>query len=88
LLSSQGVLKELHGGAQCFVIFTHLEVEGGKMESAIPVVQEFEDVFPEEVPGLPPHRDVEFSINLVLGTGSVSMAPYRMAPVKLVELKK
>ena len=88
LLSSQGVLKELRGGAQCFVIFTHLEVEGGRMESAIPVVQEFEDAFPEEVPGLPFHREVEFSIDLVSGTGPVSMAPYRMAPAELVELKK
>ena len=38
LLSSQGVLKELQGGAQCFVIFTHLEVEGGQMKSVIPMV--------------------------------------------------
>ncbi|XP_027927548.1 uncharacterized protein LOC114184438 [Vigna unguiculata] len=37
---------------------------------------------------LPPSREVEFSIDLVLGTGPVSMAPYRMAPAKLVELKK
>jgi len=88
LLSSQGVLKELRGGAQCFVIFTHLEVERGKMESAKPVVQEFGDVFLEEVSGLPPHREVEFSIDLVMGTGPVSMTPYRMAPAELVELKK
>ena len=58
------------------------------MESAIPVVQEFEDVFPEEVPGLPPSREVEFSIDLVPGTGLVSRAPNRMAPTELVELKK
>jgi len=88
LLSSQGVLKELLSGAQCFVIFTHLEVEGGKVESAIHVVHEFEDVFPDEVPGLPPNREAEFSIDLVPRTGPVSMAPYRMAPAKLVELKK
>jgi len=48
----------------------------------------FEDVFPEEVPGLPPHGEVEFSIDLVPGTGPVSMGPYRMASAKLVELKK
>jgi len=52
------------------------------------VVHEFEDVFPDEVPGLPPNREVEFSIDLVPGTGPVSMAPYRMAPAELVELKK
>ena len=45
-------------------------------------------MFPEEVPGLPPRREVEFSIDLVPGIGPVSMAPYRMAPTELVELKK
>jgi len=88
LVSSQGVMKELHDGAQCYMIFTHLEVEGGETTSVIPVVQDFEDVFPEEVPGLPPRREVEFSIDLVPGTGPVWMAPYRMAPAELVELKK
>ena len=52
------------------------------------MVHEFEDVFSEEVPRLPPNREVEFSIDLVPRTGPVSMAPYRRAPTKLVELKK
>jgi len=69
------------------MIFTYLEVERGEATSVIPVVQEFEDVFPYEVPGLPPSREMEFSIDLVSGTGPVSMAPYRMALVELVELK-
>ena len=51
-------------------------------------MHEFEDVFPDEVPGLPPNREVKFSIDLVPGTGPVSMAPYCMAPTELVELKK
>jgi len=63
-------------------------VEEREGPSIIPVVHEFEDVFPDEVPGLPPSREVEFSIDLVPGTGPVSMAPYRMAPAELVELKK
>ena len=88
LLSSQGVVREIQRGAQCFIIFTHLEVEKGEETPIIPVVHEFEDVFPEEVPRLPPNREVEFFIDLILGTGPVSMAPYRMAPAKLVELKK
>ena len=54
----------------------------------IPLVREFEEVFPEEVLGLPPRREVDFSIDLVPGAGPVSIAPYRMAPTKLVELKK
>ena len=51
-------------------------------------MHEFEDVFPDEVPGLPPNREVEFSIDLVPGTGPVSMALYRMTLTELVELKK
>ncbi|WVZ75956.1 LOW QUALITY PROTEIN: hypothetical protein U9M48_023968 [Paspalum notatum var. saurae] len=53
----------------------------------IPVACEYPDVFPEELPGLPPDRDVEFSIKLVPGTTPVSRRPYRMAPNELKELK-
>ena len=88
LVSSQGVVKELQDDAQCYIIFSHLEVEKEGATLVIPVVHEFEDVFPEEVPRLPPSREVEFSIDLVPGIGPVSMAPYRMAPTELVELKK
>jgi len=88
LLTSQGVVKELEEGAQCYTIFTHLVVQKEERTSIIPIVHEFEDVFPDEVLGLPPRREVEFSIDLVPGTGLVSMAPYRMALAKLVELKK
>jgi hypothetical protein len=49
----------------------------------IPVVQEFLDVFPEELPGLPPERDVEFSIELKPGTTPVSRRSYRMPPNEL-----
>eukprot|EP00253_Pinus_taeda_P014522 PITA_14522 len=53
----------------------------------IPVVQEFADVFPEEVPGLPPKRDVDFTIELIPGAAPVSRAPYRMSAPELTELK-
>ncbi|WVZ58419.1 hypothetical protein U9M48_008695, partial [Paspalum notatum var. saurae] len=53
----------------------------------IPVVSNFLDVFPEELPGLPPDRNVEFAIELVPGTAPVSKRPYRMAPDELKELK-
>ncbi|WVZ52002.1 LOW QUALITY PROTEIN: hypothetical protein U9M48_003098 [Paspalum notatum var. saurae] len=53
----------------------------------IPVVCEFPDVFPEELPGLPPDRNVEFSIELVPCTAPVSKRPYGMAPDELKELK-
>ena len=47
------------------------------------VVCEYEDVFPDELPRLPSHRDVEFFIELHLGTLPNSMTPHRMAPVEL-----
>jgi hypothetical protein len=53
----------------------------------IPVVQVFEDVFPGDVPGLPPIWETEFTIDSVPGTGPISIAPYRMAPAELAELK-
>ena len=49
---------------------------------------DFIDVFPEELPGLPPVREMEFCLDLALGTAPISMSPYRFAPAELVELKK
>ena len=53
----------------------------------IPIVSEFLDVFPDELPGLPPDRDVEFKIKLVPGTAPISRRPYWMPPNELAELK-
>ncbi|GJR80441.1 putative reverse transcriptase domain-containing protein [Tanacetum coccineum] len=52
------------------------------------VVREFADVFPDELPGLPPAREIEFGIELIPGAEPISKAPYRMAPVELKELKE
>jgi len=54
----------------------------------IAVVQNFPEVFPNDIPGLPPNREIEFSIDLMPGVGPISMAPYRMSPSELAELKK
>jgi hypothetical protein len=53
----------------------------------IPVVCEFPDVFPEDLPDMPPDRDVEFIIELQPGTTSISRRPYKMIPKELAELK-
>ena len=53
----------------------------------IPVVCEFPDVFPEDLPGLPPDRDVQFGIDLKPGTAPISCRAYRMPPKELAELK-
>ncbi|OMO86567.1 reverse transcriptase [Corchorus capsularis] len=55
--------------------------------SNIPVVNEFFDVFPDELPGLPPDREFDFAIDVVPGTNPISIPPYRMAPAELRELK-
>jgi hypothetical protein len=54
----------------------------------IPVVCEYADVFPDELPGMPPEWDIEFAIELQLGTTQISKRPYRMPLAELAELKK
>jgi hypothetical protein len=54
---------------------------------SISVVEEFMDVFPEELPGMPPEREVEFYIDLIPGTAPIAKRPYHMAPTELAELK-
>ncbi|KAL0551536.1 hypothetical protein IC582_010625 [Cucumis melo] len=55
--------------------------------SSEPVVRDYSDVFLEELPGLPPQREIDFTIELEPGTVPISRAPYRMAPAELKELK-
>nr|GFD51606.1 putative reverse transcriptase domain-containing protein [Tanacetum cinerariifolium] len=52
----------------------------------VPIVQNFPEVFPEDLPGLPPTQPVEFKIDLVPGAAPVARAPYRLAPSEMKEL--
>ena len=54
----------------------------------VPVVRYYPDVFPEELPGMPPDRDVEFIIDLLPGIGPIAKRPYRMSVDELAELMK
>ncbi|GKB82005.1 hypothetical protein Tco_0948900, partial [Tanacetum coccineum] len=58
----------------------------------VPIVQDFPEVFPEDLPGLPPTRQVEFQIDLVPGAAPgaapVAQAPYRLAPSEMKELSE
>ncbi|XP_070006021.1 uncharacterized protein [Nicotiana sylvestris] len=54
---------------------------------SVPVVRDFPDVFPANLPGMSPDRDIDFGIDLLLGTQPISIPPYRMTPPKLKELK-
>jgi hypothetical protein len=62
-------------------------VEGKALED-IRIVNEIPDVLPEDLPGMPPDRDIEFSIELIPGTAPISKIPYRMDIKDLAELKK
>jgi hypothetical protein len=62
-----------------------LEASQGSMVS---VVNKFPDVFPEELSGMPPDRDIEFVIEFKSGTTPIYKTPYRMATLELVELKE
>ena len=87
LISTMKVSKLLSQGCigyWCYAVSTPIKEEG--VEN-IPVVCEFEDVFPEELPELPPQREIDFGIELIPGTQPISKAPYRMAPTELKELK-
>ncbi|GKD38600.1 hypothetical protein Tco_1258807, partial [Tanacetum coccineum] len=52
----------------------------------VPIIRNFSEVFPDDLPGLPPPRQVEFRIKLVSGAAPVACAPYRLAPFELKEL--
>ncbi|GJS81259.1 putative reverse transcriptase domain-containing protein [Tanacetum coccineum] len=78
----------------CPVFLAHVttnEVEGKsekKRLEDVPIVRDFPEVFPEDLPGLPPTRQVEFQIDLIPGAAPVARAPYRLAPSKMKELSK
>nr|GFB43167.1 reverse transcriptase domain-containing protein [Tanacetum cinerariifolium] len=60
----------------------------GKHLKDVPVVRDYLEVFPEDLPGLPPVRPVEFQIDLIPGAAPVARAPYRLAPSKMKELSE
>ncbi|KAA3477572.1 DNA/RNA polymerases superfamily protein [Gossypium australe] len=73
-------------GAKRLFIQCNLSIKGQEVGSQR-TVKKFPDVFPEELPGLPPNCEVEFGIELLPRTTPVSITPYKMAPKELVELK-
>ncbi|CAM8990652.1 unnamed protein product [Rhodiola kirilowii] len=89
VISALRVEKLLKKGCQAFLamIIDSRSQSQTLTVNSVPIVFEFMDVFPEDLPGLPPVRDVEFCIDLVPGTEPISIPPYRMAPAELRELK-
>ncbi|GJV20987.1 hypothetical protein Tco_1370007 [Tanacetum coccineum] len=76
----------------CDVFTEHITTKEAKDKSErkrlkdVPIVRDFPDVFPEDLPGIPPARQVEFQIDLLPGAAPVARAPYRLAPSEMKEL--
>ena len=83
-MSASKMLRKVCQGYLAFVV--DRSQEGTRLED-IPIVKEFPDVFPNDISGLPPDREVEFTIDLIPGTEPISIPPYRMSPAELRELK-
>ncbi|GJS70511.1 putative reverse transcriptase domain-containing protein [Tanacetum coccineum] len=86
LISCIKTERYISRGCQVFIIQVMEKKSDEKRLEDIPVVREFLEVFPENLPGLPPVRQVEFQIDLIPGTTPVARAPYRLAPSEMQEL--
>ena len=87
LINAMTASKMLQKGCQGYLEFVvDRRQEGTRLED-IPIVKEFPVVFPDDISALPPDREVEFTIDLIQGTESISIPPYRMSPTELRELK-
>ncbi|GJR51928.1 putative nucleotidyltransferase, ribonuclease H [Tanacetum coccineum] len=92
IISCTKTLKYMEKGFPIFLAhITTKEIEDKsekKRLEDVPIVQDFPEVFPEDLPGLPPTRQVEFQIDLVPGAAPVARAPYRLAPSEMKELSE
>ncbi|GJV69752.1 putative reverse transcriptase domain-containing protein [Tanacetum coccineum] len=86
LISCIKTEKYISRGCQVFMIQVMEKKADEKRLEDIPVVKEFPDVFPEDLPGIPPVRQVEFQIDLIPGAAPIARTPYRLAPSEMQEL--
>ena len=87
MISTMAVQRMLRKGCQGYLAYVVVTGKEGTLVDEIPIVREFPDVFPDDIAGLPLDREVEFTIDLIIGTELISIPPYRMAHVELRELK-
>ena len=87
MISTMAAQRMLRKGCQGYLAYVVETEKEGTVVDEIPVVREFPDVFPDDIAGLPLDREVEFTIDLIPGTESISIPPYRMASAELRELK-
>ncbi|GJS83340.1 putative nucleotidyltransferase, ribonuclease H [Tanacetum coccineum] len=77
-----------HHGCELFLAQVNQKELKEKLLGDVPIIRDSPEVFPEELPGLPPPRQVEFRIDLIPGAAPVARAPYRLAPSEMKELSK
>jgi hypothetical protein len=88
IISCIKTLKYIEKGYHAFLAHVAKKESGEKRLKDVPIVRDFPEVFPEDLPGLPPNRHVEFRIDLVPGATPVARAPYQLAPSEMEELSK
>ncbi|XP_073279560.1 uncharacterized protein [Primulina huaijiensis] len=88
-VSAMEMFRLLSIGNEGFLIYALDATREERLKvSDIPVVKDFPDVFPNEIPGFPPQKEIDLSIELMPGTNPISRASYRLAPTELKELKE
>ena len=87
MISTMTAQKMLRKGCQGYLDFFVETGKEGTILDDIPVVRKFPDVFSDDIVGLPPEREMEFTNDLIPGTEPISIPPYRRAPAELRELK-
>ena len=88
LISAVNAFRMIQEGCPAYLAYVADSTKPETKINDIPVVCEYSDVFPDELPGLPPHRETEFEIDVMPDVLPISIQPYRMAPMELQELKK
>ncbi|GJX16215.1 putative reverse transcriptase domain-containing protein [Tanacetum coccineum] len=92
LKKKNGLVIKISCCNRCQVFLAHITIKKAEDKSEekrledVPIFRDFPKVFPEDFPGIPPTRQVEFQIDLIPGAAPVARAPYRLAPSKMKEL--
>ena len=88
-ISALQMKRSVRKGCKVFTVYIMNDKENNmkpKLEDIL-VLKEFEDIFPEEVPGIPPKMDIDFTIDLISRAVPTSKSPYRVNIIKFIELK-
>ncbi|GJR54230.1 hypothetical protein Tco_1404751 [Tanacetum coccineum] len=87
IISMMKASKYMKKGCVAYLAYT-IDAQVNKQVVYVPIVEEYLDVFPKDLPGIPPDHQVEFRIDLVPGAAPIAKTPYRLAPTEIQELMK